>query len=162
MTRQGGGVALLHKKEYQTTTIENSQLFNTIEYGAWLTTVRNRKITLLGVYHLPIGSTPGNTHVKFLDEVSQLVQYFITNHKNLVLLGDVKIHVQDPANPDSIVHNDTMEAMEIIQHIIEPTHQLENTLDFIYTESLEAIKVLHAFLGYYIFSHRLAGIELQL
>ena len=92
-TTQGGGVALLHKREYQTTRIENSPLFDPIEYGAWVTKIRNRKITLLGVYPPPIGSTPGNTHVKFLDGVSQLVQHFITNHKNLVLLGDFNIIV---------------------------------------------------------------------
>ena len=50
--------------------------------------------------------------------------------------------------------------MEIIQHIIQPTHQLGNTLDLIYTESLEAFKVLHTFLGDYTSHHRLAGIEL--
>ena len=52
--------------------------------------------------------------------------------------------------------------MGLIQQIIEPTHQLGNTLDLIYTESLEVIKVLHAFLGDYISDHRLAGIESQL
>ena len=161
-TRQGGGVALLHMREYQTTRIENSPLFDTLEYDAWTTTVRNKKISSLDVYHPPIRSTPGNTHIKFLDEVSQLVQYFITNHKNLFLLGDFNIHVQDLANPDSLVYNDTVEAMGLIQHIIEPTHQLGNTLELIYTESLEAIKVLHAFLANYILDHTLAGIELQL
>ena len=64
-----------------------------------------------------IGSTQGNTHVKFLDGVSQLVQYFITNHKNLVLLGDFMIHVQDLSNLDSLVYNETMEAMGLIQDI---------------------------------------------
>ena len=55
-----------------------------------------------------------------------------------------------------------METMGLIQHIIQPTHQLGNTLDVIYTESLEVIKVLHIFLVDYILDHRLAGIELQL
>ena len=159
-TRQGGGVALLHMREYQTTRIENSPLFDTVEYCAWTTTVWNKKITLLGVYHPPIGSTAGNTHIKFLDEVSQLVQYFITNHKNLVLLGDFNIHVQDLTNLNSLVYSDTVEAIGLIQHI-EPT-QPGNTLDLIYIESLEVVKVLHAFLGDYISNHRLAGIELQL
>ena len=67
-----GGVALLHKREYQTARIEKSPLFDTIEYGAWTTTLRNRKITLLGVYHPPLGATTGNTHGKFPDEISQL------------------------------------------------------------------------------------------
>ena len=52
--------------------------------------------------------------------------------------------------------------MGLIQHILEPTHQLANRIDLIYTESLRTIKVLHAFLGDYISDHRLAGIELQL
>ena len=55
-----------------------------------------------------------------------------------------------------------MEAMGLIQDIIEPIHQLGKTLDLIYTESLESIKVLHAFLGDYMSDHRLAGIELQI
>ena len=60
-TRQGeGGVALLHNREYQTTRIEISPLVDTIEYGAWTITVRNRNITLLGIYYQPIGSTSGN------------------------------------------------------------------------------------------------------
>ena len=139
-TRQGVAVALLHKREYQTTRIENSPLFNTVEYGAWTKTVRNRKITLLGVYHPPIGSTPGNTHIKFLDEVSQTVQNFITNHKNPVLLGDFNIHIQDIANLDSLVNSDGMKAVGLIQHIIESAHQLGNTLDLIFTESLEGLK----------------------
>ena len=79
-----------------------------------------------------------------------------------MLLGDFSIHVQDLANPDSLVYNDTMEAVGLIQHLIEPTHQLENTIDLIYTESLEVIQVPHAFQGDYIFGPRLAGIELQL
>ena len=44
-------------------------------------------------------------------------------------------------------------------HIIEPSHQLGNKLDVIYTESLGAVKVLHVFLGDYISDYRLAGIE---
>ena len=55
-----------------------------------------------------------------------------------------------------------METMGLNQHIIEPIHQLGKTLDLIYTESLEAFNVLHAFLGDYISDCRLAGIELQL
>ena len=60
------------------------------------------------------------------------------------------------------MYNDTKEAVGLIQHIIEPMQKLGNTLDVIYTESLEVIKVLHAFLGDYTSHHRVAGIELQL
>ena len=55
-----------------------------------------------------------------------------------------------------------MEALGIKQHIIEPTHKLGNTLDLIYTESIEAIDILLTFIGNYISDHRIVGIELQL
>ena len=55
-----------------------------------------------------------------------------------------------------------MEALGLKQHIIEPMHKLGNTLDLIYTESIEAIEVFHAFIGNYISGHKIVGIELQL
>ena len=80
-TKKGGGVALLHKKEYRATRIQNSEKFKTIEYGAWETTIKNIRITIIGIYHPPIGKTTSNTCINSLEEVSQLVQYFITYHQ---------------------------------------------------------------------------------
>ena len=61
---------LLHRKEYQVTKLENDNLFDTLGYGIWETTVKNR-IIIIGIYHPTIGTTAGNTHTEFLDEVSQ-------------------------------------------------------------------------------------------
>ena len=126
-------------------------------------TIKNRRITIIGIYHPLIGTT-SNTHVNFLEEESQLVQYFITNHQNLVLLGDFNINTQNLRNPDTLEYNNTMEALGLKQHIIKPVwvFKLGNTLDLIYTESIETIEVLHAFIGNYISEHRIVGIELQL
>ena len=55
-----------------------------------------------------------------------------------------------------------MEALGLVQHIDQQTHQLGNTLDLIYTESQELIKVYHAFTSTYISDHPLIGIELQM
>ena len=100
----------------------------------WSTTIRNKKLTLVGIYHPPIGSSKGNTHTKFLDEVSKLTQLLITNYTNLVLLGDFNIHTQDIESADSIAYNSMMEALGLSQHIKKPTHRLGNTLDLIYTD----------------------------
>ena len=85
-------------------------------------TDRDKILTILVIYH-----PPGNTHTRLLDEVSQLVQYYMTNHKNLVILGDFNIAVQDLNNPVSLAFYNTMEALGLIQHIDKPTHQLGNT-----------------------------------
>ena len=55
-----------------------------------------------------------------------------------------------------------MEALGLRQHIIEPTHNQGNTLDLIYTESLDTVEVLHAYIGNFKSDYRLAGVELQL
>ena len=85
----------------------------------------------------------------------------MTNHKNLVILGDFNVAVQDINNPDSLAFYNTMEALGLVQHIDKPTHHLGNTLDHIYTESLDQLGVQHAFIGSYISDHRLVGIEIN-
>ena len=71
----------------------------------------------------------------------------MTNYTNLVLLGDFNIHTQDTENPDSITYNDMVEALGLQQHIDKPMHRLGNTLDLIYTESLDRVRVIHSFIG---------------
>ena len=159
--KQGGGVALLHKNRYQVTRDHNTPQLDLLEYGIWSTRVRNKILTIAGLYHPPLGNTR-NTPARFLDQVSELVQYLFTNHKNLVLLGDFNVHINRLDNQDTQAYIDTMEALGLVQHINQPTHQLGNTLDLIYTESLEPIPVSHAFTSNFISDHCLVGIELEM
>ena len=159
--KQGGGVALLHKNRYQVTRDHNAPQLDLLEYGIWSTRVRNKIITIAGLYHPPLGNTR-NTPTRFLDQVSQLVQYLFINHKNLVLLGDFNVHVNRLDNQDTQEYIDTMEALGLVQHIDQPTHQLGNTLDLIYMESLEPMLVNHAFTSNFISDHCLVRIELEI
>ena len=154
--RRGGGLGLWHRREYQATKIDHDSNYTTLEQARWSLQIGDKILTILVIYH-----PPGNTHTRLLDEVSQLVQYYMTNHKNLVILGDFNIAVQDLNNPDSLAFYDTMEALGLVQHIDKPTHHLGNTLDHIYTESLDQLGVQHAFIGSYISNHRLVGIEIN-
>ena len=158
--KRGGGLGLLHRKEYQVTRIDNSLQLDTIEHATWRAQLGNRVITLLVIYHPPLGNA-GNTHTRFLDQVSELLQYTITNNKNLVILGDFNIAVQELGNPDSQTYRDTMEALGLTQHIHQVTHQLGNTLDHIYTENIDTLGIKHSFMGDYLSNHRLVVIEIN-
>ena len=59
-------------------------------------------------------------------------------------------------------YNDTLEALGLQQHIDKAMHKLGNTLDLIYTESLNRVKVLHSFICNFISDHRVVGIELEI
>ena len=65
-------------------------------------------------------------------------------------------------NPDSLAFKDTMEALGLVQHIDQLTHQLGNTLDHIYTESIDTLGISHAFTSNYISDHKMVGIELNI
>ena len=149
-------VALLYKDRYQVTRDYNAPQLDLLEYGIWPTRVRNKTLTIVGIYHPPLGSTR-NTPVQFLDQVQDL----FTNQKNLVLLGDFNIQVNKLDNQDSQLYLDTTKALGLVQHIDQQTHQLGNTLDLVYTESLEPM-IYHAFTSSYISDHHLVGIELQM
>ena len=114
--KRGSGLGLLHRKEYQVTRIDNPLQLDTMEHATWRAQLGNQALMLLVIYHPPIGNA-GNTHTRFLDQVSELLQYSITNHKNLVILGDFNIAVQDLGNPDSQTYLDTMEALGLTKHI---------------------------------------------
>ena len=60
--------------------------------------------------------------MRFLDQVSELVQYLFTNHKNLVLLGDFNIHVNKLDDNDTQAYLGTMEALGLVQYIDQQTH----------------------------------------
>ena len=49
--KQGGGVALLHKDRYQVTTDLHAPQLDLLGYGIWTTRVRNKTLTVVGVYH---------------------------------------------------------------------------------------------------------------
>ena len=106
----GKRVAPLHKDRYQVTRDHNVPQLDLLEYGIWTTRVRNKNLTIVGVYHPLLGSTR-NTPVRFVVQVSELVQYLFTNHKNLVLLGNFNRHVNKLDNQDTQAYLDTMEAL---------------------------------------------------
>ena len=132
--------------------LETNLQLDTIEHGMWSTTIRNS----------PIGSSKGNTHAKCLDGASKLTQLLMTMYTNLVLLGNFNIHTQDTENPDSIIYNDMMEALGLQQYIDKPTHRLGNTIDLIYMENLDRVRVIHSFIGNFISNHRIVGTELEI
>ena len=52
--RQGVGIGLLHRKKYITTRLDTNLQLDTIKHGVWSTTIKNKKLNLVGIYHPPI------------------------------------------------------------------------------------------------------------
>ncbi len=51
----------------------------------------------------------------------------------LLIMGDFNFHMNKPANNKTKLMEYTLETFDLIQHVIEPRHNLGNTLDLIIT-----------------------------
>ena len=88
-------------------------------------------------------------------------KYCILPFDTLNKIGELGLNKHKAENPDSISYNDTMEALGLQQHIEKPMHRLGNTLDLIYMESLDRVRIIHSFRGNFISNHRIVGIEIR-
>ena len=71
-----------------------------------------------------------------------------------VLMGDFNLHVSNENDIDSAIFLDTLEAMGLYQHVGFATHKLENTLDLVISEIVNASTVMMAIPGPYLTDHR--------
>ena len=112
----GGGLALIHKNHIPTKELETGNT-PTIEYAVWKTTVHNRTIHLMGIYHLPPSPTNKTMTSMFIDEMTDLLTEKIPKYSNLIISGDYNISAENVSNPDMVIFNDTMGALGLQQHV---------------------------------------------
>ena len=56
-------------------------------------------------------------------------------------MGDFNINTEELSNADTVIFNNTMQALGLNQHVTNPTHQKGNILDLIFTEEKSNIQV---------------------
>ena len=116
-----------------------AQHLNPIEYAIWQVSLKNKTLEILGIYH-PLPKQDQKNTI-FLDEITKLLTVKLPNMENAIILGDFKMHIEDPNNNNSKIFVDMMEALGLKQHVVKPTHQKGNTLDLILTQSTSQINV---------------------
>ena len=75
------------------------------------------------------------TNSIFIDNLIELFTEVVSNHSNLIILGDINIHFNKLEDIDAKVLCDILEPFNITQHIKFTTHSLGHTLDIIATEN---------------------------
>ena len=120
---RGDGIALLHKDHMEVKKIE-AQHLHSIEYATWQISLKNKTITILGIYNLPLKQDQTNT--TFLDEITKLLTTKLPNMENAITLGDLNMHIEDLTDNNSQVFVDIMEALDLQQHVNQPTYQNKN------------------------------------
>ena len=92
-------------------------------------------MTILGIYHPPASTQHKTSNPNFIDNLTQLLTTIGSENRNILLLGDLNLHIDNQEDPDADQLISTMEAFGLKQHIEFPTNQLGHNLDLIATES---------------------------
>ena len=128
---RGGGLALVCKSCLKP-SLKHSFQSQALEAVTWMITNKNMPIYITGVYHPP--PQEGITNSMFIDTIMEYLTDVLAKHKNNVILGDFNIHTEDLSSSNTVIFNDTMEALGLEQHVKFLTHRCGNTLDLIFTE----------------------------
>ena len=134
--RKGGGLMLLYNKMIEAEPLPSLQ-YMSFESQLWQIKLKSTEFSLLAVYHPPSTSAGQVTDSIFIEEFLDLVEDLVTKHKNLVILRDFNLHVNDPSATDAIIFIDAMSALGFNQIVKKETHKTGNTLDLIFIEQDE-------------------------
>ena len=115
-------------------------------------------MTILRIYHSPASTQHKTSNSNFIDDLTQLLKTTGSENRNIVLLGDLNLDIDNPEDPEADQLIATIEAFRLKQHIKFPTHQLGHTLDLIATESTTKLTCT-PIPGPYLSDHRMVIIE---
>ena len=115
-----------------------------LEYSIWKYIKKNRPIHIIRIYHPRPTAKNATTNAMFLDDLTELLTDKLTQLKNIILLWDFNILIEETTSPDTIIFNDTVEALGLPQHITQPMHNNSNILDLVFMELDSKTKSLDA------------------
>ena len=73
--------------------------------------------------------------------VTEFLIDVLTKDKNVLIMGDINIHINNQEDQDACTFSEIMEALGLIQHVTFPTLKAGNILDHIYTEANGNVRV---------------------
>ncbi len=126
--QRGGGLAIIYKKNIRPTFRKHVTF---IQFESMMCTINIDKHTvcICAVYRPPPTTQNGLTTSAFLSEWSQFMSELTVDSAELIILGDVNIHMDDTSNYNTCKFTESLQTTGLKQHINEPTHYKGHTID---------------------------------
>ena len=102
------------------------------------------------------------TNGDILDEFTDWAVESVSTCNNVILMGDFNLHINDPNDDDACNFIETTQALGFHQNISFPIHVSSNTLDLIFSEVSNKVKVGGCYQGDYISDHFLITCSLRI
>ena len=125
--KKGGGIALVYRSYCNSVKIKSPK-YSSFEHALWKLSCKGIHFTVLGIYHPPYSSINNITDNQFLDDFLDLLGNTMANYSNVVVLGDLNIHLNKTDEPIVQVFNQSLEMLGLQQIVTEFTHRMEISL----------------------------------
>ena len=112
-----GGVAIVFDETLDITTLKSSAISDSLEYIRCKTTINKQQFILCCVYR-----PPSSSNQVFLDEWNNLLSNLTMSPCELLICGDINLHLDDLSSMYSGLFQQSLDACGMVQHFNEPTH----------------------------------------
>ncbi|ESO12151.1 hypothetical protein HELRODRAFT_158602 [Helobdella robusta] len=149
-----GGLIVYFRKEFKFKKLTLS-LISTFEAIAIRLSIYKSVFILLAMYRP--GSAP--ITVLFYDEPVSILEYLTILNSDILLMGDLNLHVERTADPQSIRLKEIFDIFQLVNHVNVPTHILGGTLDLVVSSHVFPVLNAKIYLSGIISDHSFIKIE---
>jgi hypothetical protein len=132
--RRGGGVAIIYRSTLHVSK-QPVTSYQSFEHMEVLLNTGNDCVRISVIYRPP-SRQPMSV---FFDEFQSYVDSYATTSDKLILMGDFNLHFENESNRDAAKFRDTLFRLNLVQHVVEATHEKGHQLDLVITRSDEDI-----------------------
>src|SRR6218665_2545011 len=122
-----GGIVIFHRSHLSVRRILLASSPTTFEALAVSVSSPRGPLTILAAYR-PGSTSPSSL---FFHEFAVLLEQFALNNAQLVITGDLNLHLEDPSLPASSEFHTIIDQFGLAQHVAEPTHKAGGWLDVV-------------------------------
>ena len=115
-----GGIAIITPSSFKINQL-NTTNFNSFEHAVWQVQSGPTNMTVLAIYHPPASTQHKTSNSDFIDQLTHLLTTRGSENTNIILHGDLNLHIDNPEDPDADQLITTLEAFRLEQHIKFPT-----------------------------------------
>ena len=149
-TGRGGGLAVIHRQDLEFSPIS---LPATSSCECLAFKIKPPfPMTVLLTYR------PPKSNSAFIPEISDLLTTLCTSSANIIILGDINIHVDTPSCLPAAEFLQLLDSLNLQQHVDVPTHSKGHTLDLVISNSAPISNLLVYDLG--VSDHKVVSMEL--
>ena len=120
----GGGLSIFHRQELELTAIP---LAAQSSFESLVVKFKSPALTVLLIYR----PSTSKANATFFSEFEDLLTSLCSNTDNVVVLGDLNIHVDNPSDSSAIELFKVLDYFHLTQHVTGPTHNKGHTLDLV-------------------------------